>query len=133
MISSDSHVEILYEGQRSIDRSSRSQLGKFKVSRKTSSEQHNGHKSSKSNAGWGSVHRDQKRPTPEPKQGIKRAIPSSVSSRNHKYRRPNNPSPGDRSPLQAAMGILLCIDEARQNMRKQHKNWGKYYNRKGGS
>ncbi|GFT46263.1 uncharacterized protein TNCV_3126381 [Trichonephila clavipes] len=124
-----SHVEILCEGQRSVDRSSRSQPGKFKGSRKTSSEQNNGHKSSKGNAGWedlrlkrkvesngsgdrkdlkrskicrkrslqGSEHRNQKRPTPEPKQGIKRAIPSSVSSRNYKYRRPNNPSQGSQS------------------------------------
>ncbi|GFW46657.1 retrovirus-related Pol polyprotein from transposon 412 [Trichonephila clavipes] len=124
--SSDSHVETLYEGQRSSDRSSRSEPGKFKGSRKTSSEQSNSHKSSKGNAGWedprlkrkvesngsgdrknfkrskicrkrslqGSEHRNQKRPTLEPKQGIKRAIPSSVSSRNYKYRRPNNPSPG---------------------------------------
>ncbi|GFW15131.1 uncharacterized protein TNCV_172781 [Trichonephila clavipes] len=123
-ISSDSHIETLYEGQRSSDKSSRSQLGKFKGSRKNSREQNNGHKSSKGNAGWedprlkrkvdsngsgdgknikkykicrkrslqGSEHRDQKRLTPEPKQGIKRAIPSSVSSRNHKYRRPNNHS-----------------------------------------
>ncbi|GFV68559.1 uncharacterized protein TNCV_3130141 [Trichonephila clavipes] len=123
-ISSDSHVETLYEGQRSRDKSSRSQLGKFKGSRKNSSEQNNGHKSSKGNAGWedprlkrkvdsngsgdeknikkykicrkrslqGSDYRDQKRLIPEPKQGIKRAIPSSVSSRNHKYRRPNNHS-----------------------------------------
>ncbi|GFV26075.1 uncharacterized protein TNCV_1277881 [Trichonephila clavipes] len=45
----------------------------------------------------GSEHIDQKRPTPEPKQGIKRAIPSSVSSRNYKYRRPNNPSQGSQS------------------------------------
>ncbi|GFU68929.1 uncharacterized protein TNCV_4882561 [Trichonephila clavipes] len=44
-----------------------------------------------------SKHRDQKRPTPEPKQGIKRAIPSLVSSRNYKYRRPNNPSQGSQS------------------------------------
>ncbi|GFX28397.1 uncharacterized protein TNCV_1152061 [Trichonephila clavipes] len=127
-ISSDSHVETLYEGQRSSDRSSRLQPEKFKGSRKTSSEQNNGHKSSKGNAGWedprlkrkvdsngsgdktnikkskicrkrslqGAEHRDQKRPTPEPKQGIKRAIPSSVSSRNHKYRRPNNPSQGSQ-------------------------------------
>ncbi|GFX14058.1 uncharacterized protein TNCV_612631 [Trichonephila clavipes] len=43
-ISSDSHVETLYEGQRSSDRSSRSQPGKFKGSRKTSSEENNGHK-----------------------------------------------------------------------------------------
>ncbi|GFX61225.1 uncharacterized protein TNCV_3406991 [Trichonephila clavipes] len=35
--------------------------------------------------------------TPEPKQGIKRAIQSSVSSRNYKYRRPNNPSQGSQS------------------------------------
>ncbi|GFW00247.1 uncharacterized protein TNCV_4354441 [Trichonephila clavipes] len=123
-ISSDSHVETLYEGQRSSDRSSRSQPGKFKGSKKTSSEQNNGQKSSKGNVRWedprlkrkvdsngsgdgknikkykicrkrslqGSEHRDQKRLTLEPKQGIKRAIPSSVSSRNHKYRRPNNHS-----------------------------------------
>ncbi|GFT85151.1 uncharacterized protein TNCV_496201 [Trichonephila clavipes] len=45
----------------------------------------------------GSEHRDQKRPTPEPKQGIKRAIPSSVPSRNYKYRRPNNPSQRSQS------------------------------------
>ncbi|GFX74671.1 uncharacterized protein TNCV_3121011 [Trichonephila clavipes] len=51
-ISSDSHVERLYEGQGSSDRSSRSKLGKYKGSRKTSSEQSNGHKSSKGNARW---------------------------------------------------------------------------------
>ncbi|GFX33472.1 uncharacterized protein TNCV_1006331 [Trichonephila clavipes] len=128
-ISLDSRVQTLYEGQRSSDRSSRSQPGKCKGSRKTSSEQSNGHKSSKGNAGWedprlkrkvesnrsgdrknvkrskicrklslqGSEHRNQKRPTPEPKQGIKRAIPSSVSSRNYTYRRPNNPSLGSQS------------------------------------
>ncbi|GFW01722.1 retrovirus-related Pol polyprotein from transposon 412 [Trichonephila clavipes] len=128
-ISSDSHLETLYEGQRSSDRSSRSQPGKFKGSRKTSSQRSNGHKSSKGNAEWEdprlkckvesngsgdrknlkrskicrkrslqeSEHRNQKRPTPEPKQGIKRAIPSSVSSLNYKYRRPNNPSQGSQS------------------------------------
>ncbi|GFV10572.1 uncharacterized protein TNCV_3229211 [Trichonephila clavipes] len=108
-ISSDSHVETLYEGQMSNNGSSRSQPGKFKGSRKTSSEESNGSKSNKGNAGWedprlkrkvesngsgdrkdlkrskicrkhslqGSEHRDQKRPTPEPTQGIKRTIPSS--------------------------------------------------------
>ncbi|GFY06537.1 uncharacterized protein TNCV_3523931 [Trichonephila clavipes] len=40
----------------------------------------------------GSEHGDQTRPTPGPTQGIKRTIPSSVSSRKYKYRRPNNPS-----------------------------------------
>ncbi|GFW65630.1 retrovirus-related Pol polyprotein from transposon 412 [Trichonephila clavipes] len=47
-ISLDSHVETLYEGQRSSDRSIRSQPGKFKGSRKTSSEKNNGPKSSPS-------------------------------------------------------------------------------------
>ncbi|GFW23423.1 uncharacterized protein TNCV_3805211 [Trichonephila clavipes] len=45
----------------------------------------------------GSKHGDQKRPTPEPTQVIKRTIPSSVSSRKHKYKRPNNPSQGSQS------------------------------------
>ncbi|GFY13288.1 uncharacterized protein TNCV_2335521 [Trichonephila clavipes] len=128
-ISSDSHVETLYEGQRSSNGSSRSHPGNFKGSRKASSEECKGRKSSKGNAGWkdprlkrkvwsngsvdrndlkrskicrkrslqGSEHRDHKRPTPEPKQGIKRAIPFSVSSRNYSYRRPNNPSQGSQS------------------------------------
>ncbi|GFS78919.1 uncharacterized protein TNCV_4341791 [Trichonephila clavipes] len=128
-ISSDSHLETLYEGQRSSNRSSRSQPGKFKGSRKASSEDSNGSNSNKGNAGWedpkskckvesngsgnrkdlkrskvcrkrslqGSEHRDHKRPTLEPKQGIKRAIPSLVSSRNYKHRRHNNPSQGSQS------------------------------------
>ncbi|GFY32984.1 uncharacterized protein TNCV_2877331 [Trichonephila clavipes] len=45
----------------------------------------------------GFKHKDPKRPTPKPKQGIKRAILSSVSSRNYKYRRPNNPYQGSQS------------------------------------
>ncbi|GFX13416.1 uncharacterized protein TNCV_2191701 [Trichonephila clavipes] len=107
-ISSYSHVETLYDGQRSSNGSSRSHPGKSKGSRKTSSKESKGRKSNKGNAGWedlrmkrkvgsnGSVdrtdkkrskicrkrslqdteHRDQKRPTPEPIQGIKRTIPS---------------------------------------------------------
>ncbi|GFX24824.1 retrovirus-related Pol polyprotein from transposon 17.6 [Trichonephila clavipes] len=51
-ISSDSHVETLYEGQRSSDRSSRSQPGNFKGSNKTSSEENKGRKSNRGNAGW---------------------------------------------------------------------------------
>ncbi|GFW23405.1 uncharacterized protein TNCV_3805031 [Trichonephila clavipes] len=90
-ISSDSHPETLYEGQRSSDRSSRSKPGKFKGSRKTSSEESNGHKSRVR------TYRNQKRPTPKPKEGIKRAIPSSVPSRNYKYRRLNNSSQGSQS------------------------------------
>ncbi|GFY28175.1 uncharacterized protein TNCV_4395091 [Trichonephila clavipes] len=50
-ISSDSHVETLYEGQRYSNGSSRSHPGKFKGSRITSSEESNGRKSNKGNAG----------------------------------------------------------------------------------
>ncbi|GFU72322.1 retrovirus-related Pol polyprotein from transposon 412 [Trichonephila clavipes] len=128
-ISLDSHVETLYEGQRSSKASNRSHPGKSKRSRKTSSEESKGRKSNKGNAGWedprlkrkvgsngsvdrtdkkqskickkrslqGSEHGDQKRPTPEPTQGVKRTISSSVSSRKYKYRRPNNPSQGSQS------------------------------------
>ncbi|GFT01232.1 uncharacterized protein TNCV_3373491 [Trichonephila clavipes] len=157
MISSDSHVETLYEGQRSSDRSSRSQPGKFKGSRKTSSEQNNGHKSSKGNAGWedprlkrkvdsngsgdgrnikkykicrkhslqGSEHRDQKRPTPEPKQGIKRAIPSSVSSRNHKYRRPTNPSQGSQ-PIAGPSHQQDSRQDKSPTVASRHEGSGQY-------
>ncbi|GFX59365.1 retrovirus-related Pol polyprotein from transposon 297 [Trichonephila clavipes] len=79
-ISSDSHVETLYEGQRLSDRSSRSQPGKLKGSRKTSSEQNNGHKSSKGNAGWEDLR-------------LKRKVESKGSG----DRRPNNPSQGSQS------------------------------------
>ncbi|GFT02630.1 uncharacterized protein TNCV_1488221 [Trichonephila clavipes] len=128
-ISLDSHVEALYEGQRSSNGSTRSHPGKSKRSRKTSSEESKGRKSNKGNAGWedprlklkvesngsvdrtdekrskicrkrylqGSEHGDQKRPTPEPTQRIKRTIPSTVSSRKCKYGRPNNPSQGSQS------------------------------------
>ncbi|GFS49656.1 uncharacterized protein TNCV_4343891 [Trichonephila clavipes] len=156
-ISSDSHVETLYEGQRSSDRSSRSQPGKFKGSRKTSSEQNNSHKISKGNAGWedprlkckvdsngsgdktnikkskicrkrslqGSEHRDQKRPTPEPKQGIKRAIPSSVSSRNHKYRRPNNPSQGSQ-PITSPSHQQDSRQDKSPTVASRHEGSGQY-------
>ncbi|GFW20531.1 uncharacterized protein TNCV_3537311 [Trichonephila clavipes] len=156
-ISSNSHVETLYEGQRSSDRSSRSQPGKFKGSRKTSSEQSNGHKSSKGNAGWedprlkrkiesngsgdmknvkrskiyrkhslqGSEHRDQKRLTPEPKQGIKREIPSSVSSRNHKYRRPNNPSQGSQ-PIAGPSHQQDSRQDKSPTVASRHERSGQY-------
>ncbi|PRD30765.1 UNVERIFIED_CONTAM: hypothetical protein NCL1_25415 [Trichonephila clavipes] len=46
-ISSDSHVKTLCKGQRSSNRSSRLQPGKFRGSRKASSEESNGSKSNK--------------------------------------------------------------------------------------
>ncbi|GFS92372.1 uncharacterized protein TNCV_411261 [Trichonephila clavipes] len=127
-ISSDSHLETLYEAGRRVVGKCLSLKGHIECWRKDSSEESNGSKSNKGNAAWedprlkrkvesngsgdrkdlkrskicrkrslqGSEHRDQKRPTPEPKQGIKRAIPSSVLSRNYKYRKPNNPSQGSQ-------------------------------------
>ncbi|GFU87816.1 uncharacterized protein TNCV_963721 [Trichonephila clavipes] len=132
-ISSDSHLETLYEGQRSSNRSSGSQPGKFKGSRKTSSEESNGHKSSKGNAGWedprlkreGSEHRDQKRPTPEPKQGIKRAISSSVSSRNPKYRRPTNPSQGSQ-PIAGPSHQQDSRQDKSPTVASRHEGSGQY-------
>ncbi|GFW58884.1 uncharacterized protein TNCV_4047221 [Trichonephila clavipes] len=50
-LSFDSHVETLYEGQRSSNGSSRSHPGKSKRSRKTSSEESKGRKSNKGSAG----------------------------------------------------------------------------------
>ncbi|GFX79184.1 retrovirus-related Pol polyprotein from transposon 17.6 [Trichonephila clavipes] len=50
-ISLDSHVETLYEGQRSSKGYSRSHLGKSKISRKTSSEESKDRQSNKENAG----------------------------------------------------------------------------------
>ncbi|GFW53484.1 uncharacterized protein TNCV_3928621 [Trichonephila clavipes] len=105
-ISFDSNVETLYEGKRSSNESSRSHPGKSKSSRKTSSDESKGRKSNKGTAGLeglglkrkGSEHGDQKRPTPVPPQGIKRTVPSTVTSKTHKYRRQEfNSSQGTES------------------------------------
>ncbi|GFW03312.1 uncharacterized protein TNCV_464261 [Trichonephila clavipes] len=45
----------------------------------------------------GSEHQDQKRRAPEQRQGVKRSIPSSISSRNYKFKRPNTSSQGVES------------------------------------
>ncbi|GFU53951.1 uncharacterized protein TNCV_3562221 [Trichonephila clavipes] len=79
-ISSDSHVETLYEGQGSSDRSSRSQPGKFKGSRKTSSEQSNGHKSITSRH-EGSGQYNKARETKTTKNGTNRAAERTVRSK----------------------------------------------------
>ncbi|GFT72809.1 uncharacterized protein TNCV_406931 [Trichonephila clavipes] len=99
-ISSDSHVETLYKGQRSsnvqVDRTQEfsKHLGKPRMRRVRVVNQIRVMPDGRIRDG--NV-KDQKRRTPEPTQGIKRAIPSSVSSRNYKYRRPNNPSQGSQS------------------------------------
>ncbi|GFW56338.1 uncharacterized protein TNCV_2088471 [Trichonephila clavipes] len=45
----------------------------------------------------GSEHQDRKRRAPEQRQGVKRSIPSSISSRNYKFKRPNASSQGVES------------------------------------
>ncbi|GFS65645.1 hypothetical protein TNCV_1924921 [Trichonephila clavipes] len=45
----------------------------------------------------GSEHQDRKRHAPEQRQGVKRSIPSSISSRTYKFKRPNTSSPGVES------------------------------------
>ncbi|GFV14916.1 uncharacterized protein K02A2.6 [Trichonephila clavipes] len=45
----------------------------------------------------GSDHQDRKRHAPEQGQGVKRSIPSSISSRNYKFQKHNTSSPGVKS------------------------------------
>ncbi|GFY01481.1 uncharacterized protein TNCV_2606681 [Trichonephila clavipes] len=45
----------------------------------------------------GSEHQDRKRRAPEQRQGVKRSIPPSISSRTYKFKRPNTSSPGVQS------------------------------------
>ncbi|GFX84873.1 uncharacterized protein TNCV_4997051 [Trichonephila clavipes] len=45
----------------------------------------------------GSEHQDRKRRAPEQRQGVKRSIPSSISSRTYKFKRTNTSSPGVES------------------------------------
>ncbi|GFY11157.1 hypothetical protein TNCV_4471431 [Trichonephila clavipes] len=45
----------------------------------------------------GSEHQDRKRRAPEQRQGANRSIPSSISSRTYKFKRPNTSSPGVES------------------------------------
>ncbi|GFX48424.1 retrovirus-related Pol polyprotein from transposon 412 [Trichonephila clavipes] len=56
----------------------------------------------------GSDHQDRKRHAPEQRQGIKRSIPSSISSRTHKLKKPNTSSPGEYSPLQVHQSCLIA-------------------------
>ncbi|GFW07066.1 uncharacterized protein TNCV_3692621 [Trichonephila clavipes] len=73
----------------------------------------------------GFEHGDQKRPTLLPPQGLKRKVPSSITSRNHKYRRPNNPSQGPESIPGPShqLDIRQCnppTEESRQGARVQY-------------
>ncbi|GFW30761.1 uncharacterized protein TNCV_4088811 [Trichonephila clavipes] len=73
----------------------------------------------------GSEHRNQKRPTPEPKQEIKRAIPSSVSSRNYKYRRPNNHSQRSQ-PIAGPSHQQDSRQEKSPTVASRHEGSGQY-------
>ncbi|GFV00915.1 hypothetical protein TNCV_1387291 [Trichonephila clavipes] len=45
----------------------------------------------------GSEHKDRKRLAPELRQGVKKSIPPSISSRTYKFKRPNTSSQGVES------------------------------------
>ncbi|GFW57122.1 uncharacterized protein TNCV_540391 [Trichonephila clavipes] len=73
----------------------------------------------------GSEHSDQKRPAPVLPQGIKRTVPSSVASRNHKYIRHNNPSLepesiADPSHQQRIRKFNTPTEESRRGARVQY-------------
>ncbi|GFS52312.1 uncharacterized protein TNCV_4850331 [Trichonephila clavipes] len=55
------------------------------------------HKICKKRSLQGSEHQDRKRRAPEQRQGVKRSIPSSISSRNYKFQKHNTSSPGVES------------------------------------
>ncbi|GFU85827.1 nucleic-acid-binding protein from transposon X-element [Trichonephila clavipes] len=126
-ISSDSQVETLYDEQEVSHGSNRSNQGQFKEHRKTSSKESEGCRSRQGNTAreiknkrkmsnneskdqvlkrskmcmkrslQGSEHKDRKRLAPEQRQGVKRSIPSSISSRTYKLKRPNTSSQGVES------------------------------------
>ncbi|GFU61976.1 uncharacterized protein TNCV_4022591 [Trichonephila clavipes] len=93
-ISSDSPIETLYDEQEVSHGSNRSHQGQFKEHRKTSSQENPRY-----------VRRDPdkdliirpEKTRSEQRQGIKRSIPSSISSRTYKFQRPNTSSPGVQS------------------------------------
>ncbi|GFW83028.1 retrovirus-related Pol polyprotein from transposon 412 [Trichonephila clavipes] len=94
-ISSDSPIETLYDEQEVSHRSNRSHQGQFKEHRKTSNQETiKRSKICRKRSRQGSNHQDRKRHAPEQRQGIKRSIPSSFSSKNNKFQRHNTSSPG---------------------------------------
>ncbi|GFV94445.1 retrovirus-related Pol polyprotein from transposon 412 [Trichonephila clavipes] len=56
----------------------------------------------------GSDHQDRKRHSPEQRQGIKRSIPSSISSKNHKLKKNLIPLHQEYSPLQVHQSCLIA-------------------------
>ncbi|GFX35997.1 retrovirus-related Pol polyprotein from transposon opus [Trichonephila clavipes] len=93
-ISSDSPIETLYDEQEVSHGSNRSHQGQFKEHRKTSSQETiKRSKICKKRSRQGSDHQDRKRHAPEQRQGVKRSIPSSFSSKNNKFQRHNTSSP----------------------------------------
>ncbi|GFT73661.1 uncharacterized protein TNCV_4234181 [Trichonephila clavipes] len=95
-ISSDSPVETLYDEQEVSHGSNRSNQGQFKEHMKTSSQESEGVDHGRRSR-QESEHQDRKRRAPEHRQGVKRSIPSSVSSRNYKFQKHNTSSPGVES------------------------------------
>ncbi|GFV92858.1 transposon Tf2-6 polyprotein [Trichonephila clavipes] len=105
-ISSDSPIETLYdeqeesEGCRSRQSNTTREIprNKRKINSTTSKDPAiKRSKICKKRSRQGSDHQDRKRHAPEQRQGIKRSIPSSFSSKNNKFQRHNTSSPGVKS------------------------------------
>ncbi|GFV75074.1 uncharacterized protein TNCV_4121921 [Trichonephila clavipes] len=98
-ISSDSPIETLYDEQEVSHGSNRSHQGQFKkgigkpLFRKVRGVDHG----RVTPHGRSPEINDRKRHAPEQRQGIKRSIPSSISSKTYKFKRPNTSSPGVQS------------------------------------
>ncbi|GFX21685.1 retrovirus-related Pol polyprotein from transposon 297 [Trichonephila clavipes] len=105
-ISSDSPVETLYDEQEEsegvdhgrVTPHGRSPRNKRKINSTASKDQAlKRSKICRKRSRQGSEHQDWKRRAPEHRQGVKRSIPSSVSSRNYKFQKHNTSSPGVES------------------------------------
>ncbi|GFW08726.1 retrovirus-related Pol polyprotein from transposon 17.6 [Trichonephila clavipes] len=105
-ISSDSPVETLYdeqeesEGCRSRQGNTTREIPRNKRKINSTASKDQALKRSKicrKRSRQGSEHQDRKRRAPEQRQGVKRSIPSSISSRTYKFKRPNTSSPGVQS------------------------------------
>ncbi|GFW87727.1 retrovirus-related Pol polyprotein from transposon 412 [Trichonephila clavipes] len=105
-ISSDSPIETLYdeqeesEGCRSRQGNTTREIPRNKRKINSTASKDQALKRSKicrKRSRQGSEHQDRKRRAPEQGQGVKRSIPSSVSSRNYKFQKHNTSSPGVES------------------------------------
>ncbi|GFW05939.1 transposon Tf2-6 polyprotein [Trichonephila clavipes] len=99
-VSSDSPVETESEGYRSRQGNATREIPRNKSKINSAGSKDQALKRSKicrKRSRQGSEHQDRKRHAPEQRQGVKRSIPSSISSRNYKFQKHNTSSSGVES------------------------------------